>query len=80
MEQKSKTLREKVWSFADDPFTWGGIGMIVGAVAVGLSLKAMFIVGFFPIAIAVIRRGFFSESRAALKVCPLKKRKSHCLP
>src|SRR5712692_2481034 len=42
--------------------------MIVGAVAVGLSLKAMFILGFVPIGVAVLRRGFFSKSRFSFKV------------
>jgi hypothetical protein len=54
-----KPLREKLWLFGESPFTWGGIGVLVGAVGVAVSLKVLFIVSGIPLAFGIVRAKFF---------------------
>ena len=41
----SGPLPEIIAAFLESPFTWGGIGVIVGAIATAVSMKVLFIVG-----------------------------------
>jgi hypothetical protein len=51
----------KLRAFCESPITWGGIGVIAGALGLALSLKILFVIGGLPIAIAIILQKFFQR-------------------
>lgn len=52
-------IKEKASGFFESAITWGGIGVILGAIGAAVSLKILFIIGAIPLACALIRADFF---------------------
>jgi hypothetical protein len=58
-----------LWEFADSPFTWGGIGVIVGAALVSPSLfKWAFVGAGVSIGIGWLRAGSLRGSRGTIRI------------
>lgn len=68
MDTNSLSLKQKIWNFSDSPWTWGGIGVIVGAVAGTVPLGLLFAIGGVIIAVGLIRAKMFEGHARLIKV------------
>jgi hypothetical protein len=56
-------MRHKLWTFAEHPILWGGVGVLVGAIGVAYSMKVIFVAAGCIFAVAVIRTQFFEGKK-----------------
>lgn len=54
-----KSARRKLWEYLEGPWFWGGMGLLLGAVAANVSLRRIFIIGFIPMAIGILCKRLF---------------------
>jgi hypothetical protein len=58
-----------LWRFGDSPFTWGGVGVVIGsALASPVWFKYAFIAGGLAISIGLVRANFFNIRRTYLQL------------
>jgi hypothetical protein len=56
---KATSVREKLWKYAEGPWFWGGVALIIGAAVADKNLAVIFVIGYVPISIGVFRANFF---------------------
>ena len=65
--EEEKTTWEKCWLFGESPFTWGAIGVLLGAIGVLVSLKILFVIAGVVFAFGILRVRFFEGGRFAVQ-------------
>jgi hypothetical protein len=68
LPENRSSVAKRIWRFGDNPFTFGGVGVIVGGIGALVSVKSLFVVGALSIGIAIIRSNLFDGCRPFLKV------------
>ena len=69
----SETFKHKIWDFADSPFTWGGVGVLIGAaIASPASFGTVFVLSGIFVAIGMWRAKFCGiAGNVLLSICLL---------
>ena len=67
-ETKDRSVGEKLWKYAEGPWFWGGVALIIGAAAANINLAIIFAIGYVPISVGVIRSKLFDGCTTMLKI------------